>query len=237
MNGKILSIGFVLLLAFAVPANADVFTSGVAGDAGVSEKSWEADSNFGSHYSIWTGLAANDGKHNRLFIKVDLPDLGSQTASDITSAVITVYRRPYADLVYKDDYAKVYRMITPWAESEVTWNKPTTSGSWGQAGGLAGTDWDATPVFTSTDLALSSPVGYYDLDITQTVKDWYNGVYTNEGLMVYAEVQGTLSLASRDNSDSALRPVFTVTTIPEPATVSLLLSGGLVGLIKCRNRK
>ena len=126
----------------------------------------------------------------------------------------------------------VHKVLTAWDETTVTWNSFNPS----NPVGIAGTDWDASIVDSFTP----SVIGLYTIDVTSTVQAWASGLDSNFGWIILNLNSDASIFDTEDHSTLANRPLLTVTfneaTIPEPMTVSMLVTSilGLVLRIKRR---
>lgn len=100
----------------------------------------------------------------------------------------------------------IYRAASSWSESAVTWNnKPSYAEAYGSA---------SVGVTSST-------LGWYSFDVTNLVRAWMAGTYSNNGVVVRSpETSGSdfvrLEIAAREASGTSFDPYLEVTYI-EPA--------------------
>jgi hypothetical protein len=124
--------------------------------------------NFGDATDMWAGYDDNPetmAQIARSLVQFDISSLPADV--DITKATLWVY------LVNSRDYPDTSRTITTyritggWVEDSVTWNnKPGYGSAYGSHSIVHGA-WD-----------------WYDFDVTDLVKAWDNGTYTNQGVML-----------------------------------------------------
>ena len=91
----------------------------------------------------------------------------------------------------KDTVIEIYRPASAWNSNYVSWNKKDKGTSWNSAGG----DWydkngvlqGSTPYATLTLKASSLPDNRYcELNVTDLVKEYVSGKYTNTGFLIKA---------------------------------------------------
>lgn len=144
-------------------------------------------------------------KENAL-IEFNLTNISS--SATITSAILTLYAETVG---VPGDTAEigVYRITNSWVEGTgsgsqtndgVTWNNRSGTQTWTTAGG----DYDAA-AFTKTNVTV---VGYYTWDITNLMRGWINGTWTNNGLILADTANGISrkSFTSGDGSNATNRP-------------------------------
>ena len=100
-------------------------------------------------------------KRTRIYVKFNLPDLGGAT---ITSAKVQLGQ--YAAEASSSYRVKAYRVTSNWSESSLTWNHQP---------GRAETVGSAT--FSTHD-------GTKEIDITDLVRQWYDGTRSNYGITI-----------------------------------------------------
>ena len=123
-----------------------------------------------------------------------------------------------------------YRVITAWDEMQATFNNATTVAPWGTPGLASGTDYAATAVANSGNVAAA---GWMNFDVTTLAGQWVGGTYANRGVMLRETTAGHLyTYMSEYTADTTRRPKLYVTyTVPiEPVDVTTTsLPGGAVG--------
>ncbi|CAG0932250.1 Anti-sigma-I factor RsgI2 [Thermoflexales bacterium] len=110
-----------------------------------------------------------------------------------------------------DQSVRLHRVITPWVESEVTWNN--------FAGGF-----DST-VHGSF---IPNTVGWHAVDITALAQSWSDGSYPNHGILLEQGTTNPTFYWSSDESDIALHPRLVLTyTLPGNGTpLSMIIQRG-----------
>jgi len=130
--------------------------------------------NFGDTTDMWAGYdeyLEPDGKIARSLVKFNMSLPPNQA---ITKATLRVY------LVSSWDYPNIsrtimtYRVTANWAERGVTWsNQPGYGNAYGSRS-IIHEGW-----------------GWYEFDVTSLVRNWYNGTYSNYGIILRGpEVSG-----------------------------------------------
>lgn len=184
--------------------------------------------NFGSEgllatYNNMDGFGDNE-QHSLL--KFDLSSIPK--GANITSATLLLSKR-------NDGYVSngvasyVFRVITDWTESKVTWNKPTNTTSWTNLGGdfvgMTGA-YNSNPYAMNTD----NPAGAtLDWNVTSLVSEWESGAVANDGLLLRADVGNQLHFYSREVVGSEPSLIINYSVVPEPGALTLVLCAGLTG--------
>ena len=165
-----------------------------------AEDSWIDENNNTANNGTDTSLRIDpsSGTELRTLIKFDVTTI--PTSSTVLSATLSVY----VDGAQAGQVIEIYRVITDWIESGVTWDERIAGTSWSSAGG----DYDATTVFGSFN---PDTVGTRALGLTALVQAWVGGTYDNYGVVLTATGStGTASLASREAISVTQRPRLSV---------------------------
>jgi len=156
--------------------------------------------NHDSHWDIavrWHATIAN--YHYRALIEFDLAQLVPQQASQITQARLRV---SFAGaLNYHSDAVLsicCHRVTAAWLESEVTWNSRQAGTPWSSPGA----DFGASPIDTISSPDNPSGWGTDWYDITQLLKDWFDGTHPNYGLLLKLETESGLQWVQYQSDDS-----------------------------------
>lgn len=128
---------------------------------------------------------------------------------------------------------RVFDLLSPWNDF-ITWNSSVGT----QGFPVPGAGAAATPVTTvgADSNAQNVPLGTLTLDVTASLQAQQNGSLPGQGWVLLpwptAGWNG-VDLNTSDVESLSLRPLLTISTVPEPTAASLLLLGilGLVG--KC----
>jgi hypothetical protein len=124
--------------------------------------------NLGSAEDMWAGYdeyLEPDGRIARSLVEFDIASLPPDI--DITEATLRVYLVGYWDYPDTSRTIRTYRITSSWSESNVTWNNRPGYGS----------------AYGSRSI-VSGAWGWYEFDVTNLVSAWYDGTYTNHGVML-----------------------------------------------------
>ncbi|MBN1261058.1 MAG: DNRLRE domain-containing protein [Anaerolineae bacterium] len=182
-----------------------------------------ANTNFGNTTDMWVGYDHCDGGLvSRSLVKFDVSAIPA--GAQISGATFSVYLINSCDIGERTHTLRSYRVTGSWSESTVTWNnQPSVGESYGSV---------AVP---------SLSWGWYSLNVTNLVKGWVNGAYTNYGLALRSnESSGNdsarLGFATSEYAGREPNIVITYTTVNSPAPQTLVLtalspaSGDQVGI-------
>lgn len=170
------------------------------------------------NYGTVTAMAVDDAKYALMYF--DTPEL---TPTDtITRAVIRIWtQKRYRSGYHLGSLFEVYGIRDQgqglWMESEVTFNQSSSGMSWdGTSGNLltalddtsSGVEWYTTRGTNQTDYP-----HWQDIDITELVRDWVNGVRPNYGVaMKMLQHYGiNPEFNTKEYSDNNLLPYLEVT--------------------------
>ena len=233
------ALAAAVILSLAGVAAADTITLYATDDATM----WKANptSNFGNEPNL-SVMSLSFNEHRSL-LKFDLS--GIPSGGTINSATLTLYSDVSQE--YNANGANpyniamdVFRVTNDWLESPVTWNNRLAATPWATGGSdYVGTTQvqDVNQYARATDnpTANDVPVSW---TVTSLVNQWYQGTYTNDGLLIrsyyvpgyYDTFQANhLYFRSSEYAGTASDPTLTVNyTVPEPAMMALLAIGGIV---------
>lgn len=134
----------------------------------------------------------------------------------VTAATLTLWATSVQNSTQRT--VGLHQALTPWAEGGATWNHRDagTLTPWGAPGGLAGTDYQATP-------SVSRVIGYgdgtaYDFDVLTDVAGWASAPASNMGWWIINASEGSTStrksFGSSDWADADQRARLVVTYQP-----------------------
>jgi hypothetical protein len=131
--------------------------------------------NLGDTADMWAGYdeyLEPDGQIARSLVGFDITSLPPNQV--ITEATLRVYLVNSWDYPDTSRTIRTYRITSSWSESSVTWNNRPGYGS----------------AYGSRSI-VSGAWGWYEFDVTDLVGAWYDGTYTNHGIMLRGpEVSG-----------------------------------------------
>ena len=135
-------------------------------DSYVTDKAG-GDTNYGTATNLNVGLSSLLGTYTyRTFAAFNLSSLPADAV--ILTATLELYRTSAGDF-----NITAQALTQEWHETTVTWNAQPTATTANEATGAAAGDW-------------------YHWDVTQIVKNWYNGAWTNYGLRLIPSGMGTM---------------------------------------------
>ncbi|MEM3445035.1 MAG: DNRLRE domain-containing protein [Thermoplasmata archaeon] len=184
--------------------------------------------NDGTRYDIQTNQPLYP---NKILIQFPLDPIYSLPSNVVvTSALLQLYMETYYDS--NGLTIGAYRIMVPWLEGTGNWTVTNDGANWYTRDGAtpwttegmgAGTDYEATPVATTT----VTTIAWYSWDITALVNGWRAGTYPNYGVVLMGISTNTYWKAffSSDYPTAAYRPKLVVTytqdTTPPITTASL----------------
>jgi putative ubiquitin-RnfH superfamily antitoxin RatB of RatAB toxin-antitoxin module len=153
------------------------------------------------------------GKSTSICRDVMLFDLSSYKTTDtISKATLSLYwYYPAGATRTSSTIVEVYRPVA-WDPKSVSWNSWTTAGgSWYDKNSASQ---GSTPYASVTFSGSTVPGNkYYDFDVTQLVKEYISGKYTNTGFFLKARTESGdyIAFYSSEYSNAAMRPKLTIT--------------------------
>jgi cell division septation protein DedD len=133
-------------------------------------------------------------------IRFDLPEeLRGRTIVSATLQLLTRYRANSISCS-----VGAYRVHRAWLADQATWVNATRTQAWGFPG-IWPVDSDQTPL---DQVQLSSDDAWYDLDVTQAVRDWTADSASNDGLLLRSTVinAATYHFSSSEDNVQAFHP-------------------------------
>ena len=172
-------------------------------------------SNFGSSTQLGVrnryGESGSDGWEDDTLVKFDLSSIASGTS--VLGATLNLYYFGYWDNDPQGQSLTCYAITSVWDESTVTWNTQPTS-----AAGV-----------TATAIVPAGP-NWMSWDVTADVQDMVDGSATYYGWKIMDETywgDSTIPYTWFYSKEFGQLTPYLEVTIPEPATLGLLLIGGL----------
>ena len=166
--------------------------------------------NYGTDPKILVGTDSL-GRNLRGLIEFDLSSIPSSTVLSANLQVNLSYSSSDSNITIK-----IYRLTSSWTESKTTWTNSSPSQLWSTVGG------DYSEEVTS--LQFSNVSGLYNFTITNLVRGWINGSYSNYGLMLVSNDSAVEDIKEIDSSDSdsaSARPKITINYV-ENAPLSII---------------
>lgn len=243
MKPSILTAALLALAVSGASAQTLVFQDGLAGYTGTrdtvvrsNETASPGDSrdvNYGAEPSM--SIDGDDGspgaKPNHGLIRFDgvFGPGGIQAGDTIVSATLSVYAfDPGSGM-------SVHDLLIDWNENLVTWNS-LVAGIHADGSEAAATPRASIGANNST---ANVGIGWLNFDVTASLQAVQAGTLPGFGWAFMPFVAGTNGIdlhTSEFAGDPALRPLLSVTVVPEPATL-MLMSLGAAGLIAARRRR
>ena len=127
-------------------------------------------------------------------------DLSEYAGSEINNAIISLYWYYPAGITRpQDTVIEIYRPSS-WNPGYVSWNKKDNGVSWNNAGGdwydKNGVSQGSAPYATITLKGSTLPNNrYYELDVTDLVKEYVSGKYANTGFLIKARTESNNYIA------------------------------------------
>ena len=237
---RLMSAAILAILFAAQAATADILTyqpgpegkdtflngggaNGNAGDGGITHTWWDS----GPTWRTWS------------LFEFDVSQLPA--SADVSSVKLKLYQsisRNYGmDYGIQDPTMVLYNVTSAWNEGVVTWNT------------APGIDQSSTQGSFQHSFNINNPTsglytffeGWIEFDITGIYNAWKDGSVANNGLaMRRLETFGENAIGhhtytSDYTDDVSLRPMLVVDYVPEPASMLLLVAGGLA-LVNKRRR-
>jgi RHS repeat-associated protein len=169
-----------------------------------------------------TDVALGIGEHNnatnsiaRTLIKFDLSSIPANAV--ITSASLSLWTG--LDYSNNDRTIRVYRLLTPFDESQATWNESATGVSWQMAGASGSNDHESTEI--GSVLILANETNGVEKQISLTpakIQELVSGALTNNGFIIIAdtELNDRFNYKSSDSTTASNRPKLVIQyTLPQ----------------------
>jgi hypothetical protein len=167
--------------------------------------------NLGDTADMWAGYDVcldPYGEIARALVRFDVSTLPANIC--IKEATLRVRLVSSCDSAGASRTIRTYRITSSWSESSVTWNnKPGYGGAYGSKSIVHGA-W-----------------GWYDFDVTDLVKAWHDGTYTNHGIMLRGpEVIGWRGFGTRELSSYKPQLIVDYDLDSTPPSGSIVINGG-----------
>lgn len=199
---KILKLlGVAAALACCASARSDILSLTPTGDAWVRQ--FQPDSNNGGGPDFVAGTLGNLGNREirRAFLQFDLSAVPPGATINSATLTVTVTRAPISGRA--DSQFQLRRVLSPWAEFEVTWNSRLNNTPW-QSPGADGAA-DTAPNGSSAVEIIGE--GSYTFPsspaLVADVQAWVNDSAHNFGFMLQTQDEGTPETARRFGSSES----------------------------------
>jgi hypothetical protein len=159
-------------------------------------------------------------------------NLSEYAGSEIERATLSLYwYYPAGSSRPEDTVIEIYRPASSWNSDYVSWNKRDKDIAWKNPGGdwydKNGVSQGSTPYATITLKGSSLPDNrYYELDVTDLVKEYVSGKYANTGFLIKARTESNNYVAfySSDWTEDQ-KPELTVTKKVPVVTLNATVTG------------
>ena len=150
--------------------------------------------------------------------------------SQIGAAALSLYwYYPSGNTRPEDTVIEIYRPASSWNSKYVSWTKRDNGVAWSNAGGdwydKNGVSQGSTPYATITLKGSTLPDNrYYELDVTDLVKEYVSGDYKNTGFLIKAKTESNNYIAfySTDCGTESKEPKLKITTKAPTVTVPVV---------------
>ena len=132
----------------------------------------------------------NEGSNGLMYLIASTTGTGRATVkftglpsglATVNSATLTIMS---ANTVGATCGIEARKLLSPFVESEVTWNNRSSGNAWNVAGVLGGSDVDATVVATGTVPASAGTFTMSGAGFNALVQGWMDGSITNHGILL-----------------------------------------------------
>ena len=198
---------FLLVIFFVAKVGMDLTghaISTVQPNATISQDTYirqALDINFGTSTSLMVGKTTS-GSEFRSLLKLDVSSI--PVTDTVTNATLELYLNSLAG--NSSQSADVYLVPSNWSGNSATWFRRTNTSNWTSAGG------DFSQKIGT--ISLTNDPGFYNLSLTQTVRNWISGSTPNYGLFIIATnpVDGDYAtFSSSDSTTASQRPKLVIT--------------------------
>jgi YD repeat-containing protein len=180
-------------------------------------------SNYGTASDLGVGEKNNaTGSIGRSLIKFDLSSIPANAT--ITSATLSLWTSQ--DLSDTDALINVYRLKTPFNETQATWNNAASGVSWQTAGASGANDRESTSIGSASILA-NEPLDTEKQILFDPAKiqEMVNGTFANNGFIIVSsiELNDRFMYRSSDSGTTTQRPKLVIQYTlggPTPTAIS-----------------
>jgi hypothetical protein len=202
-NGAIFFVAVAVWTAL-MEVQAATYSLETTADARILSIPADENVNFVTDFlSVYT--STSDQNTQRTVIQFDLSAIA--TNQHVQSATLTLIASTGFGNNNTQRPMEIYRVLSPWTESGVTWLNRDATHTWVAPGGdFVGTN--GQPYGVSTSAATNTqPVTW---DVTALAQEWVTHPATNFGLMLLSHDGNRLTFSQRESGPLELRPNLTV---------------------------
>ncbi len=140
-------------------------------------------------------------------------NLSEYNGSEVTNATLSLYwYYPEGSSRPQDTVIEIYRPASAWNSNYISWNKRDKGVSWKNPGGdwydKNGVSQGSTPYATLTIKGSALPDNkYYELNVTDLVKEYVSGKYENTGFLIKARSESNNYIAFYSNDIGKINQV------------------------------
>lgn len=194
-----------------------------AADARMIDLPGDVNANYaGDILSVY--VATSSGNTQRTCIQFDLSPITLALNEHVTSATLTLTAATSFGDNSTHQPMEIYRIVSPWTETGMTWSNRDATHAWATAGGdFVGTNGQPYAVSTLAPTN-GQPVTW---DVTALVQEWVTHTSTNYGLLLKS-YDGNHLIFSQREAAAAVRPNLTVVVSGTPPPFHAYASGGQV---------
>lgn len=223
MKTRALLFAVVTLLATFATAEAGTYSLAPIADARVINYPGYQNLNFVNDIlSCYT--ESSNLNIQRSFIQFDLSSVSLASTQIVQSATLTLIAATSFGNNASNRPMEIYRVLSPWTESGLTWSNRDATHAWANGGGdfvgLSGQPYAISTASPTNGQAVT-------WDVTTLVQEWVTHATTNYGLLLKSEDGNNLTFAQRE---SATPPNLTIVVGPGLPPLHASAGGGQVVL-------
>jgi hypothetical protein len=207
---------------------------GTVEDALIFERSGYDDFNYGAMAALHVGDPADTARTRRTLIR--FKDIASSLPPDMVITSATMYLHCKNENSISDHVVSAYRVLLNWVEGtenaviqegSCCWNHAQYTGlPWNTVGcdaasDMADEDSTADSTVTAEASTLVTGTGWFTWDLTNAVQNWYNDNWSEYGVILISDDEGTSNsmkiFNSKESTTDGHRPRLAVTYEEVPA--------------------
>ena len=186
------------------------------------------DGNFGGESGIKLGTSGSNGgpATQRGLLMFDPAAMPAGSAIQSVQLLVTVTSAPLSETVPNFG---LFPVLVDWKEAEATWNNRLQSQTWGEAGGLAGSDYSGTASASIPLMSLGDYTFPSSAALVADVQSWLDDPSTNHGWIIISDHEGTQFTARRIGSrESSTPPKLQIDFLAPPKIETITFAGDSV---------